>query len=44
MPYPGWSDKEIRMYKHIKDSGASKAVAAATVNKHKGKRKKRKRH
>jgi hypothetical protein len=41
MPYPGWSPKQIRMYKHIKDSGASKAVAAATVNKHKAKGKKK---
>lgn len=40
MPYPGWSPKMIRMYKHIKDSGASKAVAAATVNKFKSRHKK----
>ena len=48
MPYPGWSDKDVRMYKHIKASSGDKAIAAATVNKYKnkkrGKRSKRKRH
>jgi hypothetical protein len=43
MPYPGWSPKEIRQYKHIKDSTGSKSIAAATVNKLKKKHKKRKR-
>jgi hypothetical protein len=33
VPYPGWSDKDIRMYKHIKKSSGDKATAAATVNK-----------
>lgn len=33
MPYPGWSAKRVRMYKHILDTGASKSEAAATVNK-----------
>ena len=41
MPYPGWSAKDIRQYQHIKAGGASKAVAAATVNKHRGKHKKK---
>jgi hypothetical protein len=43
MPYPGWSPKMIRMYKHIKDSSGSKSIAAATVNKFKSKKKKHKR-
>jgi hypothetical protein len=43
MPYPGWSPKEIRQYKHIKASSGSKQIAAATVNKLKKKHKK-KRH
>lgn len=29
----GWNDKDERMYQHIKDSGASEKIAAATVNK-----------
>ena len=29
----GWSSKDERMYQHIKDSGASERIAAATVNK-----------
>lgn len=41
MPYPGWSAKEIRMYKHIKASSGSKQIAAATVNKFKNKKRKR---
>jgi len=41
MPYPGWSAKEIRQYKHIKASTGSKSIAAATVNKGKKKKKKR---
>ena len=43
MPYPGWSPKEIRQYKHIKESTGSKSIAAATVNKFKSKGKKKKR-
>jgi hypothetical protein len=42
VPYPGWSPKEIRQYKHIKASSGSKSIAAATVNKLKKKHKKRK--
>jgi hypothetical protein len=44
MPYPkSWSDKDLRMYRHIKASSGSKSIAAATVNKYKGKHKKKKR-
>ena len=43
MPYPGWSAKDIRMYKHIKASSGDKSIAAATVNKFKSKSKKKKR-
>lgn len=40
-----WSAKDERMYRHIKESSGSKQIAAATVNKHRSKRsKKRKRH
>jgi hypothetical protein len=42
MPYPGWSAKEIRMYQHIKDSTGSKSIAAATVNKRKKSKKRKK--
>lgn len=48
MPYPGWSDKDIRMYRHIKASSGSKSIAAATVNKYRSRhgqtKKKRRRH
>lgn len=46
MPYGSWSDKDIRMYKHIKASSGDKGIAAATVNKYRsrhGKTKKKKR-
>jgi len=43
MPYPGWSDKDVRMYKHIKESSGSKSIAAATVNAYKKRHKKSKR-
>jgi len=33
MPYPGWSSKDIRQYKHVLDSSGSKSEAAAVVNK-----------
>jgi hypothetical protein len=33
VPYnPAWSDKDIRMYKHVEASAGSKRIAAATVN------------
>ena len=33
----GWNAKDERQYNHIKDSGASKKIAAATVNKQRSK-------
>jgi len=33
----GWNDKDERMFQHIKDSGASEKIAAATVNKQRSK-------
>ena len=36
LPYA--TPKENRMYEHIRDSGESKAIAAATVNKLRAKR------
>lgn len=48
MPYPGWNEKQIRQYRHIKASegkkrGAkdAKRIAAATVNKQKAKKMKK---
>jgi hypothetical protein len=38
VPYPGWSDKDVRQYKHILASSGSKSEAAATVNKGRTKR------
>jgi hypothetical protein len=37
----GWSAKDERMMGHIMDSGQSKQVAIATVNKYRGKNKKK---
>lgn len=44
MPYnKKWSDKDVRQYKHIKESTGSKSIAAGAVNNLKKKHRKKSR-